>query len=157
MEENQFLTKTGTCTVTDKEIIITRDGPKGGLATAIFGETIARTMGMYLAVAVLLMGNAIFAFNEGSYLLGAVLATAAVLLARGMIKNRNASAVRTILLSEITQVQPFPPLTGFRGYFVVHFERNGKEMRRFIILPGAARDGKKEYKKAEKIMSGIQY
>ncbi len=101
MKENEFSIRTGVCRVTDKEIIISKTGPMGGVASSLFGEKIAGLFGIQLAIAVVLFANSIYTINDGNYFLGAVLGAAAVLLVRGILQNRNASNVNLIPISEI--------------------------------------------------------
>ncbi len=154
-DDNTFLTKTGICQVTDNEIFITRETVAGALASALLGKTVARTLGMYLVVGILLFANGIFFIGDGNFLVGGTFLVTSVLLVRGVIKNRTISATKRILFTEITHIEPHPPLPGFRGFFVIYFLRNGKERQRMVILPGAARDGKAEYEKAKIIMARI--
>ncbi|MBI9077274.1 MAG: hypothetical protein JEZ02_17840 [Desulfatibacillum sp.] len=154
-DENTFLTKTGVCQVTDTEIVITRETVAGRLSSALFGPTIAKTFGMYLVAGLIIFANGVFFLVDGQVNVGLVLLVSSVLLVGGIIKNRLLSATRRIALSEISKIESNPPLTGFRGIFIVHFTRNNKKFQRIIILPGAARDGKTEYKKAKVIMDRI--
>ncbi|WP_028315563.1 hypothetical protein [Desulfatibacillum aliphaticivorans] len=155
MDENTFLTKTGECQVTESEIIISRETVAGRLSTALFGPTVAKAFGMYLVVGLVLLVNGVFFLYDGQVHLGLVLLLSAFLLVGSIIKNRILSSTSRISLSEISKIEPYPPLTGFRGFFVIHFTRNNKKLQRIIILPGAARDGKAEYKKAKRIIDGI--
>ena len=155
MNEDTFLTKTGICQVTDEAILITRETVTGRLSSALFGPVIAKTFGMYLVAGLVLLINGAYFLFDGQVNVGLLLIASAVLMIGSIIKNRLLSATQRIALAEITKIEPHPPLTGFRGFFVVHFRRNNKELQRIIILPGAARDGKTEYKKAKTIMDRI--
>lgn len=143
-----FRTKTGLCTITPEQIVLTRTGLRGATAAAVYGSSIGRSLVLYSVVGggALLWGFWLLA--RGS-LSGAFLVLIGLFLLWNVFASRSNSAAAAIARAAIQTVEahpPRPPLT--RGYFTVHFLEDGKARQRLIMLPGSMSNGQEEYKQA---------
>ena len=151
--EYTFRTKTGTCTITPEQIILTRDGSRGAAAELTVSSSIGRALMIYgvLGGSALIMGLWYLLGDDTPA--GVVFSVIGALFLWNVVKSRNNSAVPTIDRSAIRAVEahpPRPPAT--RGYFTVLFEEHGKVRKRMIMLPGVMENGQAEYERAEAAM-----
>ena len=145
-----FRTKTGTCTITPEQIILTRESARGAAADLTVSTSIGRALLIYglLGGSALIIG--LWYLLGGNTRAGVVFGVIGALLLWNVVKSRNNSAAPIIDRSAIRAVEahpPRPPAT--RGYFTVLFEEHGKVRKRMIILPGMMENGQAEYERAE--------
>jgi hypothetical protein len=151
--EKTFKTKTGSCHVTENQIILTRNGLTGNLAKVTSGNNIARVLIIY---GLLSVGLIYFAYS--SYLQGSVTATIlygllAAYLVYGIIRSRNNSATPVIDRKDIRAVRFVAATTGLaRPRFEIDFVERGKIKTRLILLPGSMTGGSDETMRALDIM-----
>jgi hypothetical protein len=148
-----FRTKTGFCTITAEQIILTRQGVRGASAEQVVGSSIGRSLLLYslFGGAALLLG--LWLIYQGSAFTGAFLALVGSILLWNVFASRNNSAANRIDRAAIRGIEahpPRPPLT--RGYFNVYFLEDGQEHKRIIMLPSSLMNGQEEYQQAETIM-----
>jgi hypothetical protein len=151
--EYSFRTKTGNCTITQDQIILTREGPRGAAAERFVGSSVRRLLLTYALLGVGALSLGLRYFYTGPAVAGVIPVLIGVYLLWDVITSRNNSATPTINRSAVRTVEahpPRPPLT--RGYFAVMFREDGKEHKRLIMLPGSMNNGKAEYKVAEAAM-----
>ena len=151
--EHTFRTKTGTCTITPKQIILTHAGARGRMAEIIFGNSMIQGLIISGLIAIIFIAGGILFLVNANYLTGTVLSIFGIIFIWNIIASRNNSAALVIerpAIHHVTAHTPRPPLT--RGYFAVYFDEQGKQKKRLIMLPGSFSDGRKEYQKAIKIM-----
>lgn len=154
--ENSFRTKTGTCTITENQIILTREGLRGGLAKVMFGVSVDRVLIMYVLIGIILLVSAFMSFVGGSNGMGVFTSVVGVIFLWNAITARNNSASPVIERSTIQSVEahlPRPPFT--RGYFAVQFDDNGKLKKRLIILPGSMQGGSEEFNRAKDLLMQV--
>lgn len=145
-----FRTKTGTCTITSEQIILTREGTRGAFAQWALGNSIGRILLVYG-----LLGGSALAFGissllRGGMVEGVLLSVVGAYFLWGVFSSRHNSAAPILNRSAIRTVEahpPRPPAT--RGYFAISFEEDGKMRKRLIILPGMLENGSEEYVRAE--------
>jgi hypothetical protein len=148
-----FRTKTGTCTITDSEIVLSREGVRGSVAEVTIGSSVPRLLLKYVVLAGILGYQAASALEEGALFTGYAFAGLAAFVLISAARSWDCSAAPRISRSSIRRVEarkPMPPLT--RGYFVVHFMDGMKRRRRLIMLPGALSGGRGEFEHAVRIM-----
>ncbi|MGC3999794.1 MAG: hypothetical protein QM767_21055 [Anaeromyxobacter sp.] len=148
-----FRTKTGTCTITDAEIVLSREGPRGAMADAVVGSSVPRLLIVYVALAGALGFQAAEAFERGALLASYALAGLGVWLLLSAARSWDCSTAPRISRSTVQRVEarrPLPPLR--RGYFVVHFMEGPKRRRRLIMLPGVLSGGGDEFEHAQRVM-----
>jgi len=151
--EYSFRTKTGTCTITPDQIILTREGPRGAAAERFIGSSVRRALLIYALLGVGVLSLGLRYFYIGPAAAGVIPVLIGVYLLWNVITSRNCSAVPIINRTAIRTVEahpPRPPIT--RGYFAVLFSENGKESKRLIMLPGSMHGGRAEYKHAAATM-----
>ena len=151
--EYRFRTKTGNCTITPDQIILTRQGAKGVVAERCLAGSVGRLLLTYALLGVGSLSLGLRYFYSGPAAAGVIPILIGVYLFWGVITSRNNSATPTINRSAVRTVEahpPRPPIT--RGYFAVMFRENGKEYKRLVMLPGSMNNGKAEYKVAEAAM-----
>lgn len=151
--EFTFRTKTGACTITPDQIILTRGGARGAVAAAVYGNSIGRSLVLYslLGGAALLSG--LWSISRGSTFSGLIMALIGAFFLWSVYAGRNNSAAGVIPRAAIRRVEAHPPLSLLtRGYFDVFFTEDGKERRRIIALPGSLSDGENEYQRAKAVM-----
>lgn len=144
-----FRTKTGTCSLADGRIVLSRTGARGALANSLVGSSVHRILAIYTALALITLYLGTRAIIASQPIFGGILVGMALLLVRGIWRSRGLSAASEIEFASVTSIEPHspvPPLT--RGYFVVHFKVGDKAFRRLIILPGIAEGGVAEFAKA---------
>jgi hypothetical protein len=144
-----FRTKTGTCTITSEQIILSREGISGAAGRHIHGNNIHRSLAIYSLLVLFAAATAVWMLANGSYAFGGFIGIVGLFLLWNVLSSRNNSAAPIIERAAVKSVEaraPRPPLT--RGYFVVRFVENGKERKRLIMLPGSLSGGKKEYERA---------
>ena len=149
-----FRTKTGTCSITADQIILTRAGVRGGLSQFIFGSSITRAIVMYSILGLIGIFAGIQSLRVGDNLIGPLLIVIGLYFFWVVIASRNNSASPVIARSAIKRIEvhaPKPPLT--RGYFTVLFDEGGKLRKRLIILPGSMEDGSTEYQHAKTVLT----
>ena len=147
-----FRTKTGICTITPEQIILTREGARGAADL-----TVSTSIGRALLIYGLLGGSALIIglwyLLGGNTRAGVVFGVIGALLLWNVVKSRNNSTAPIIERSAIIAVEahpPRPPAT--RGYLTVLFEEHGKVRKRMIMLPGVMENGQAEYERAEAAM-----
>ena len=152
-ESRSFRTKTGTCTITDDRMVLSREGMRGVAAHALVGSSISRPLIVYVAVAAISAFSGVRSILDEQLVMGAFLCLFSLFLVHGIVRSRGLTAVPEILLSSIQRVEahrPRPPLT--RGYFVVHFLDNGLPRKRLVMLPGSLSGGGSEFAKALRVL-----
>jgi hypothetical protein len=151
--ERAFRTKTGTCTITDDQIIIARSGVRGSLSNAMIGQSISRALVLYGLLSLGCFATSYVSIRSGDFVTGAFTCLVGLWLARGVYASRHNTAVPIIERSTIRKIEPHaprPPAT--RGYFVVHFEQGGNVRKRMIMLPGSLEGGQAEYAHAINVL-----
>ncbi len=148
-----FRTKTGTCTITETEILLTREGVRGGVSQAIYGDSIIRALVVrsVLGIGALAYGASLLA--SANHFRGSLFCVLGVFCFWNVIVNRKYSAAPVIEHSSIRDVQahaPRPPMT--RGYFTVYFGEQGRERKRLIMLASSVDGGGVEYLRAVTLM-----
>lgn len=149
-----FRTKTGFCQVSPDKIILINEGIRGKLSDLIYGKDNFRILLFYGITSMVLLGLFAIYINLGNFFLSLVALVLGVLIASKMLKYYNTSAEPILERSQIEKVVFFSRIPVLRrAHFVVHFTaRNGKKMKRLILLPGALRKGVDEAAKALDIM-----
>ena len=148
-----FRTKTGICTITPEQIILSRESILGTAAKNIHGNNIRRSLTLYALLGITAVGLAAWAIVSRDYFFGAFLLIIGLFLLWSVLSSRNNSAAPIIQRSDIKSVKaraPIPPIR--RGYFIVRFTENGKEHNRLIMLPGSLYGGKAEFELALQTM-----
>ena len=144
--ERAFRTKTGTCTITDDQIVIERSGVRGSLSNAMIGQSISRILVVYGLLSLVCFAMSYMSIRSGDFVTGVFTCLVGLWLARAVYASRHNSATPIIERSTIRKIEPHaprPPAT--RGYFVVHFEEGGNLRKRMIMLPGSLEGGQAEY------------
>ena len=153
VSEHIFRTKTGACMITRERILLTREGARGAAADRIYGNSMGRTRLIYGSLGLASLAFGVWSLVNGETIAGVFLCVFGIVFLRNIAASRNISVAPIIDLSAIRTVEahpPRPPAT--RGYFVVWFEKNGKERKRLIALPGIMENGQDEYARAEAAM-----
>ena len=151
--DHTFRTKTGQCTITSDQILLSMERVRGAAAGGLFGHSMGRTFLVYGVLGAGMLIEGVRSFLRSEDIAGSFLCLVGVLLFLNIIVSRRNSATPIISRTSIREVSahpPRPPLT--RGYFTVVFIENGKERRRLIMLPGSLQGGRQEYDKAEGAM-----
>jgi len=154
LSENTFRTKTGICTITPDQIILSREGVRGKVAEAITGNSsIKRILMIYALIGICALAFGISLFLKNDLVTGSLCSLVGIFFLWGVIASRNNSALPIIERSTIREVRatpPHPPAT--RGYFTVLFTCKGKTRKRLIMLPGSMNNGQKEYERASSVL-----
>lgn len=151
--EHTFRTKTGACTITPDQIVLTRQGTRGAIAQSIFGDSIVHVRLIYGVIGLAWFAVGVWLLLEGHTVVGVFQCVFGIFFLWIITTTRNVSAAPTIDRKAIQTVIPHPPQPpAKRGYFVVWFNENGKVRKRLIILPGSKDNGQEEYKRAERRM-----
>lgn len=151
--EYTFRTKTGSCTITPGEIVLTRSGVRGAMAERTIGNSIARPLIIYGILGIAMLAYGILTFSDGDPVGGVLFSLIGGVFIWNVVASRNNSAVPLIKRSAIRSVEAHPPRPPFtRGYFTVFFEDGGAVRKRLIMLPGSMEGGGDEYKRAEAAM-----
>jgi len=148
-----FRTKTGTCTVTAKEIVLSRHGARGWLAQRMFGDSIRRVLFLrgIIGAGCLLAG--IYSLAGQDFVTGVLLILVALYCVSSLVASRGFSAASVMPVDSVVSIEthpPRPPVT--RGYFVVHSLQGDKKRKRIIILPGSLSGGSQEFEKAVSVL-----
>jgi hypothetical protein len=149
-----FRTKTGFCQVSTDKIILINEGIRGQLSDLVYGKDNFRILLFYGITSLILLGLFAIYINVGNVFLSLVALVSGLVVAIKMLKYYNTTAEPIIERSQIEKVVFFRAIPVLRrAHFVVHFTaRNGKKMKRLILLPGILRKGKDEAVKAFDIM-----
>lgn len=148
-----FRTKTGVCTVTPDQIILTRSGVRGAAAEQVVGNSILRPLVLYSVLGGAALIGGLWSLARGPSFFGIFLLLVGILLLWNVVASRGNSASSVIPRAAIRAIEahpPHPPMT--RGYFNVFFTEDGQERTRIIMLPGSLADGQAEYERAESIL-----
>jgi hypothetical protein len=155
MQDKQtFRTKTGTCTITPDEIVLTRLGHR--VSSAVVGNSIIRILAIYGIMGGVLLALGVRVLLHGDTGPGVLLLLWGALVVGNVVVSRNNSAAAMVKRSAIRKVtahRPRFPLT--RGYFTVFFEEEGRLRKRLIMLPGSMHGGGEEYRRAEAMMATV--
>lgn len=154
MNRKVFKTKTGNCYVYDNRLEITRTGLIGILSKILVGDNIYRIMTINAVAALIFVmtGFNLFNHNEiGSSILSFAFAALCVF---SIVKSKNISAAPIIYRHAIRDIEFKKAVSGAtRAYFIIHFtDKNGKEKKRIIMLPGSMNNGAEETRVALEIM-----
>ncbi len=149
-----FRTKTGFCHILNDKIVLTRDGVVGNIANAVVGKGITRILLINGVVSVGLLYSAYVDFMKGELFLPVLYGLLGGWLIYGVFSSLNNSATLAIERSTIIKVKFRKAIAGLtRSVFIVFFmDKNGKEKKRVIMLPGSMTGGKEETGKAMNIM-----
>jgi len=149
-----FRTKTGICEVLPDQIVLSREGLKGSLAKALFGNSITHALIIYGIMLVLVLYFALESYGEGKIIEAILFVFLAFYLFYGLARSRNISTDSMIVRSRITEVKFYkavPKLT--RSRFEVYFKNeNDRIKKRVILLPGSLSKGEKATEIALRIM-----
>ncbi|MBL4771375.1 MAG: hypothetical protein JKY61_09580 [Planctomycetes bacterium] len=151
--ESTFRTKRGTCTITELEIILAREGIPGVAGRDFFGDWLVHALAISGLISVIAMAHGVSLLADADYFSGSLSFVLGAIGLWNFIMSRKCSATPVVQRSAIREVQvhpPRPPLT--RGYFTVYFEERGKERKRLIMLPGSWNNGAEEFLRAVAIM-----
>lgn len=151
--EREFQTKLGKCVIDPEKLILTRHGVTGTIARKTIGESISRlfVIDIVLSIASLVIG--IISIQNQDYLFGGFAILLCGIFIWNVITSRKNSGTNHIERNEIDKItihDPHPPFT--RGYITVHFLRDGKNQKRFIMFPGNKSGGKEEFQRALKVL-----
>jgi hypothetical protein len=151
-----FRTKTGICTITPEQIVLTREGVRGRSAEALLGSgSIGGLLILYAVSGLSLLGIGIRYLSREKYGDAAVPIAMGAFLLVSAIRSRNNTAAPVIprdQIQSITATKPIPPAT--RGYFKVQFLQGSRSVTRLIILPGVLDGGQAEFDKAMEVFRG---
>ena len=151
--EHIFRTKTGTCTITPDQIILSREGVRGAAAERTVGNSIGRTLMIYGILGIVALAFGIWSLFSSNAIAGVFLCLLGAFFLWNVIASRNNSAAPIINRSTIRAVESHPPRSpAKRGYFSVLFEEDGKVRKRLIMLPGSMENGRDEYERAVETM-----
>ncbi len=153
--QNQFPTKTGYCTITDDQILLTRTGVIGEVAEMMTARSLAPMLIIYSIAALFMFTSAWQSWVFGIPVLSVLFLLFGIRLVLGVLTSLNNSATPTIERSAITKVKwnPGIPLIS-KPHFKVYFTDNrGKNMKRLIILKGGLFGDPKEKELAVQVMS----
>ena len=144
-----FRTKSGLCTVTPDQIVLTRVGLRGRFAELVLGSGTTRLLLTYAVLGIVLVGVGIYYLRQ-SKVVDAVIALAiGVLLLTNAFRSRRNTATPVIPRAAIQSIIATKPVAAMtRGYFAVEFLENARLVKRIIILPGILENGQAEYQKA---------
>ncbi|MBW2464678.1 MAG: hypothetical protein JRH11_23725, partial [Deltaproteobacteria bacterium] len=149
-----FRTKTGVCTITPTQVLISRDGARGALARLLIGKSVWRALVLHSVTALLLFGLGVRLLMSSRTVTGALLCFIGALLLRAVVRSRNNTAASEIARTDVVKLEAHPPRTGVtRGYFTVHYREGSAVKKRAIILPGSLSGGAAEYSKAKQILA----
>ncbi len=145
-----FRTKTGTCTITREQIVLTRQGVRGRVADALIGSvSTRRLLVLYTVLGLSFLSIGVLCLSRHLYVVAALAIAMGAFLLVNTVRSRNNSAAPVILrdqIQSITAKKPIPSAT--RGYFKVQFLQGSRSVTRLIILPGVLEDGQAEFDKA---------
>jgi hypothetical protein len=147
--EYTFRTKTGTCIVSPGKLELIRQGAVGKAANFMYGKSIRRGLFIYGVLGIIALIFGIWQLIDKSYIGGVLLCVIGAYFFWNVIASWNNSALNQIERSTVQSIDinpPNPPFT--RGYFVIHFEYQGKMRKRLVMLPGTVSGGSEEYPKA---------
>jgi hypothetical protein len=143
-----FRTKTGMCSISAEQIVLTRHGFRGKLV-GIIGKSIAMTLLIYAGIGLMYFSLTIYFVLKQQFFMSILFFALCMFFWTGAWRSRNNSAAPIIdckLIQSISVTKPIPPLA--RGYFTVHFLENARAKKHLIILPGVAQGGQEEFEKA---------
>jgi hypothetical protein len=152
--ERTFPTKTGSCTITDDAIVLSRSGARGAAADVVVGRTVGPLLLRYAGVGLLLLLLAVNALRNTSTLLGLVYLAMSAFFLVGVARSWNNSAAPVIPRAAIRSITAHPPrplLT--RGYFSVRFAEGDRDRRRLIMLPSRVRDARAQFDEVVRLMN----
>ena len=153
--EYVFKTKTGTCTIKEDQIVLSREGVSDKVAQNTHGNSIRRTLIAYTIAGLIFFVLGIIEILENDFRGWIYLVTGGLLFYTAYASRMNSGA-NVIDRSSIQSVRihkPRPPFS--RGYFSVFFEQDGKTRKRLIMLPGSMNEGTEEYEQAVDLMTGL--
>src|SRR5690606_10270416 len=153
--EKIFKTKTGFCHILPDKIILTRDGIIGNVAKVTVGNNISRILIIYGIISVGLFYFAFDSYKNEQIIQSILFGLIGIYLVYGITSSINNSATPIIEKQKIKNVKIKKAILGLtRSRFEISFEdRNGKERKRLIMLPGSMTNGQNETEKALKIMT----
>ena len=153
--EKIFKTKTGFCHILPDKIILTRDGIIGNVAKVTVGNNISRILIIYVIISVGLFYFAFDSYKNEQIIQSILFGLIGIYLVYGITSSINNSATPIIERQKIKNVKFKKAILGLtRSRFEISFEdRNGKERKRLIMLPGSMTNGQNETEKALKIMT----
>jgi len=152
-----FQTKSGTCSITDEDIVLVRTGIRGAIGNILFGHSIMRIRIILGGASIYFLATALYPLlatnKKPDVLLFLFLLLLAFVFFRALLRTRGLSVNPILKRSAITEITCFPPVSGFRrGAFIVHFKENGEPVHRYIIMPGLAQNGAAIWARANEIM-----
>lgn len=152
--EKRFRTKTGYCHIFSDKIVLTRDGFVGNVAKVTVGNTITRTLTIYVFIAVVLIYYGLKRYNSGDTIIAVLFGLFALFLIYGVLTSLNNSATPIINRDSIKSIVFKKGIKGLtRARFEVFFtNEKGKPKKRLIMLPGSLTGGQTETDIAYKIM-----
>lgn len=153
--EKTFMTKTGFCHILPDKIVLTRDGIVGNVAKVVVGNSIARMLLVYSALACFLSYLAYDFYLKDEIPKSIFSGVIALYLIYGSIASINNSATSQIDRNKIKEVKfkkGIPGLT--RSRFEIKFEdERGNTKKRLILLPGSKSGAALATEMAMKIMT----
>jgi hypothetical protein len=151
--ERSFPTKTGTCTITNDEIVLHRSGVRGTAAELMVGRRIGATLFRYGLIGLVFLFLAVQAFDDAAPFRGVLYLAVSGFFLYGVASSWNNSATPVIPRAAIRSITGHPPrplLT--RGYFSVYFAEGERVRRRLIMLPSRIRDARVQYDDVSRLM-----
>jgi hypothetical protein len=151
--EKVFRTKIGFCHVTKDQIILTRNGVVGSVATMSVGKSISRIRIIYGFISLALFYVAYDSYLKGNTFVTCILGLLALYLIYGIFKSLSNSATPIIDRKDIKTTKFIKGISGLtRSRFEIAFNEGGKIKKRLILLPGSMTGDRDEVGKAVEIM-----
>ncbi len=146
----KFRTKTGFCTITPDQIVLTRGGLRGQIAEVMYGSgSRLSTLIRSAVIGFSLLGFGFYLLTRHATFGGVFLVAFGAYFLLNVVLSCNSSATPVIPRTQIQTIvacKPMPPTT--RGYFTIAFLENSRQVQRLIILPGVLDGGEAEFQKA---------
>lgn len=158
-KEKKFRTKTGYCQIFPDKIVIAREGVRGELAEAVYGNKISRALIVYSVLALVFLFFAFIYYIFGKTINAIVCVLFVLWLIITVLFSLNNSAAPVIKRNSIIKakfVKGIPFIT--RSRFVIYFkDEKGRKKKRLILLPGSLCNREEAEKEALKIMKGEKF
>ncbi len=151
---DSFRTKTGHATVTREQIVIERTGPRGRAANMLQGNSKSRTLLIYGILFAMLVWSGWSSWNHGSTVAAVLFWAYGGWIAYALTKARNFTMSPIMERAATSRIEGIRGLKGAtRDRIVVSLSEGGREVRRFILMPGALQNGAGELDRALALLS----
>ncbi len=151
---DSFRTKTGHATVTREQIVIERTGPRGRAAGMLQGNSKGRTLLIYGILLAVLGWSGWNSWSHGSTVTAVLFWGYGAWIAYALTKARNFTMTPVLSRVATSHIEGIRGLKGAtRDRIVVSLSESGREVRRFILMPGVLQNGAGELDRALALLS----